>query len=234
MTTRKARPPEELVESCIMLVHHIARQYATTNSPVTLEDLISEGYIGLVQAAKKYDAHRGVRFSTFATTRIRGAMMDLMRRERPLSRPMEQKVTRFQTLQRELTRDLGRKPTERELALGLDISTAKLREIVRMRAVRVTSLDVQVHELHHEVLDESDSPEDIVVGAMLKRQLHGYLLRLSARDREILRRIYWLHQKQSQVSDELGISISRVSQLQVRALARLRLLLEQDEAESAA
>jgi RNA polymerase sigma factor for flagellar operon FliA len=225
---------EELIEGCITLVHHLARQYVAHNSAVSLEDLIGEGYIGLVQAAKKFEFDRGVKFSTFATTRIRGAMMDSLRRDRPLSRPMAEKVTRLQTTHEELSERLGRPPTEPELARKLSVSPAKLREIRRMRALRVTSLDVQVDELHQEVQDDSDSPEQMAVTAMLKRELRGHVARLIPRDREIIERVYWQRQKHSQVAYELGISESRVSQLQSRALARLQSMMAEDDAVSAA
>jgi RNA polymerase sigma factor for flagellar operon FliA len=233
MTTKEIQP-EQLVESCITLVHHLARQYAIHNASVSLEDLVSEGFIGLVQASQKFEPSRGVKFSTFATTRIRGAIMDSLRRDRPLSRPMLEKVTRFQALHEQLSGTLGRNPTEPELARSLRVTTKKLREIRRMHGLRVTSLDLQVDTMHQEVQDKSDSPEEVAVASTLKRELHGHVARLIPRDREIIQRIYWQRQKHSQVATDLGISESRVSQLQARALARLRCMMQEDTALSAA
>ena len=233
MTTKEISH-EELVGSCITLVHHLARQYAAHNSVVSLEDLVSEGFIGLVQAAQKFEPSRGVKFSTFATTRIRGAIMDSLRRDRPLSRPMLEKVTRFQALHEQLSESLGRDPTEPELARRLRVSPLKLREIRRMHALRVTSLDLHVDKMHQEVQDHSESPEEVAVASTLKRELRVHVARLLPRDREIIQRIYWQRQRHSQVATELGISESRVSQLQARAIARLRNMMEQDGALSAA
>ena len=226
--------PEELVESCMTLVHHLARQYSSQNASISLEDLVSEGYVGLVQASQKFEAGRGVKFSTFATTRIRGAMMDSMRRDRPLSRPMAEKIAKVASMSEHLAAKAGREPTQAEVALNLELSPAKAREVMRMRSLRVTSLDAQSEELHHEFADDDDTPEEQAIQTVLKQELRGHVARLMPRDRDIIHRIYWKQQKHSRVADDLGISESRVSQLQTRALGRLREMLTEDEAVKAA
>ena len=226
--------PEELVESCITLVHHLARQYTSQNSSISLEDLVSEGYVGLVQASHKFEAGRGVKFSTFATTRIRGAMMDSLRRDRPLSRPMAEKIAKVASLTEHMAAKAGREPTQAEVARNLHLTPSKASEVMRMRSLRLTSLDAQSEELHHEFADDEDSPEEQAIQTVLKQELRGHVARLMPRDRDIINRIYWKRQRHSQVADDLGISESRVSQLQTRALSRLREMLSDDEAVKAA
>jgi RNA polymerase sigma factor FliA len=221
--------PEELVQGCVTLVHHLARQYASQNSRISLEDLVSEGYVGLVQASKKFDEGRGVKFSTFATTRIRGAMMDSLRRARPLSRPMAEKIAKVTSLSDHLAAKAGREPTQVEVARNLHLSPAKASEVMRMRSLRLTSLDVQTEELHHEFADGEESPEEQAIQTVLEQELRGHVARLVPRDRDIIHRIFWLRQKHSTVADDLGISESRVSQLQTRALGRLRDMLAEDD-----
>lgn len=221
--------PEELVESCVTLVHHLARQYASQNSKISLEDLIGEGYIGLVQAAQKFDQRRGVKFSTFATTRIRGAMMDSMRRSRPLSRPMAEKIAKVSSLSDNMTAEAGREPTQTEIARKLRLSPTKASEVMRMRSLRLTSLDLQSEEMHREFADDEDTPEEQAIQTVLQQELRGHVARLLPRDREIIHRIFWLRQKHSAVAEDLGISESRVSQLQTRALGRLREMLNEDD-----
>jgi RNA polymerase sigma factor for flagellar operon FliA len=230
----QTRSREELIQSCILLVHHLARQYATPRSSVSLEDLIGEGYLGLVQAARKYDSRRSVRFSTYASTRVRGAMMDSLRRARPLSRPMETKISRLQAARRELAARLEREPTETELANRLRVSAAKLHEIERMAELQVTSLDCSLDGGSNEVPDGSESPEHLAVDAMFRRQLRRYVGRLEPRDREIILSVYWREQKLSEVAHRLGITQSRVSQLQARALSRLRSMIEEEDTLEAA
>lgn len=221
--------PEELVESCMTLVHHLARQYASQNSNISLEDLVSEGYVGLVQASQKFEEGRGVKFSTFATTRIRGAMMDSLRRDRPLSRPMAEKIAKVSSLSEHMAAREGREPTQIEVARKLCLTPAKASEVMRMRSLRLTSLEAQTEELHHEFADDGDTPEDQAILGVMKKELRGYVARLMPRDRDIIHRIYWQRQKHSKVAEDLGISESRVSQLQTRALGRLREMLADDE-----
>lgn len=220
---------EELVEGCMTLVHHLARQYISQNSAVSLEDLVSEGYVGLVQASQKFEEGRGVKFSTFATTRIRGAMMDSLRRERPHSRPMAEKIAKVGALTECTSATAGREPTQTEVARRLNLSPAKASEVMRMRSLRLTSLEAQTEELHHEFADDEDTPEEKAIQAVLKEELRGHVARLVPRDRDIINRIYWLRQKHNKVAADLGISESRVSQLQTRALGHLRAMLESDE-----
>jgi RNA polymerase sigma factor for flagellar operon FliA len=229
MTTQTATTTEELVQSCMSLVHHLARQYTSQNSSLSLEDLVSEGYVGLVQASQKFEEGRGVKFSTFATSRIRGAMMDSLRREMPLSRPMAERVAQYASLSEQVSAGTGREPTANEVARSLNLSPAKAVEVMRMRTLRLSSLDAQVDEQHQDIADEEETPEEQVVQTVLHEELRGHVARLTPRDREIIQRIYWLRQKHSQVAIDLGISESRVSQLQTRALGQLRRMLESDE-----
>jgi RNA polymerase sigma factor FliA len=221
--------PEELVKSCMTLVHHLAHQYSSQNTRISFEDLVSEGYLGLVQASRKFEENRGVKFSTFATTRIRGAMMDSMRRDRPLSRPMAEKIAQFALLSEQMAFKAGREPTQIEVARGLKLTPAKASEVMRMRALRLTSLDAQADEMHQEVPDDEETPEEQAIQTVLHEELRGHIARLLPRDREIIQRIYWQRQKHSQVADDLGISESRVSQLQSRALSRLRQMLNEED-----
>jgi RNA polymerase sigma factor for flagellar operon FliA len=217
---------DELVASCTRLVERYARQYAKQHGGISVEDLAGEGYIGLVQAAQKFEPGRGTRFTTFAAPRIRGAMIDALRRENPLSRPMADHVAKLKTGQETLRTRLGREPTESELAKELQISDEKAAEIINLRSLRITSLDAQADELAPYLSDERASPEDLAMQAMVSRELFRYLALLRPLDREILVRVYWWHQKHIEVAADLGISASRVSQRRSRALKRLRELID--------
>ena len=221
--------PEQLVEGCVTLVHHIARQYASQNRNISLEDLVSEGYLGLVQAAQKFEEGRGVKFSTFATTRIRGAMLDSMRRGRPLSRPMAEKVAKVTSLSEQATASSGQEPSRSEIARKLRLSPQKTEEVFRMQSLRLVSLDLETEGLHHDFADAEETPEEQAIQSVLQEELRGHVACLMPRDREIIRRIYWLREKHSKVAQDLGISESRVSQLQTRAIARLREVLTSDD-----
>lgn len=219
---------DELVTSCDKLVQSLARKYAGSHGACSLEDLAGEGYVGLLQAAQKFQPGRGIRFSTFAAPRIRGAMLDLLRRESPLSRPMATHVAKLKAEQDALWVRLGREPTQAELARRLPLSIKKANEVLGFRALRVISLDMQTDELGADVADSSASPEDLAVRNCVTRELTTYLARLQPQDREIIERIYWWHQKHIEVAVALGISASRVSQRRARALQRLREMITAD------
>ena len=219
---------DELVVGCCRLVQSLARQYATKYDGTSVEDLESEGYVGLVQAAKKFEPERGIRFSTFAAPRIRGAMIDLLRRESPLSRPMAAHVAKLKSDQDTLVGRLGREPTQEELVQEMSLPAEKAGEVIAFRRLRVTSLDAQADDLNAFLCDDRASPEDLAIQTMITRELKTYMARLRPQDREIIERIYWRQQKHIEVALDLGISASRVSQRRARALKRLREMILAD------
>jgi RNA polymerase sigma factor for flagellar operon FliA len=209
------------------MVRSLARRYARS-SGASAEDLESEGYVGLVQAAQKYQPKRGVQFATFAAPRIRGAMLDALRRDSLLSRPMASHVSRLKAEVDTLPSRLGREPTEDELAGALHLPAERTRKVLGYRGLTVTSLEQNVEELGPRLADARPSPEDQAVGKMLMHELQHYMQRLRPQDREIIERIYWRHQKQTEVADALGISASRVSQRRARAIKLLRQMIAVD------
>jgi len=219
---------EELIESCMSLVRFIAGQYSSQNSLIPFEDLVSEGYVGLVQAAAKYEPSRGVKFSTYAATRIRGSILDALRRENLLSRDVSRWVDQVSTTMQEMTDELGREPSDGEVAGRLNVTPRKLNEVRRMQALRVVSLDKRMGDYHEEYEGHDDSPEDFVVGKMLATELRGHVARLMPRDREVIQRIYWGREKHSSIASDLGISESRVSQIQKRAIQHIRRMMNED------
>jgi RNA polymerase sigma factor for flagellar operon FliA len=134
------RNQEELITGYSGLVVTIARQYAR-HSGTSIEDLVSEGYVGLVQAARKFQSRRGTQFSTFAAPRIRGAILDALRRDNLLSRPMAAEVARLKVKHDSLSSTLGRDPTQDEIAGALGISPDRAGQVLGFRGLTVTSLD---------------------------------------------------------------------------------------------
>jgi len=175
----------------------------------------------------------GTQFTTYAAPRIRGAMVDALRRENPLSRPMAGHVARLKLGQDVLRARLGREATQDELAKELVLSDQRTAEIIGLRSLHVASLDAQADDLVAYLADESASPEDLAIQAMVTRELMRYLALLRPLDREILVRVFWWHQKHIEVAAALGISASRVSQRRSRALKRLRELIDADGWEAA-
>lgn len=215
------------------LVRFIAGQYASQNSLMPFEDLVSEGYVGLVQAAAKYEESRGVKFSTYAATRIRGSILDALRRENLLSRDVSRWVEQVSSTTQEMTDELGREPSDGEVADRLNVTPRKLNEVRRMQSLRLVSLDKRIGDYHEEYEGHDDSPEDLVVGKMLATELRGHVARLMPRDREVIQRIYWKREKHSAIAADLGISESRVSQIQKRAIQHIRRMMEEGDRQAA-
>ncbi|MFP4623986.1 MAG: sigma-70 family RNA polymerase sigma factor, partial [Gemmatimonadota bacterium] len=204
-----------------------ATWYATA---LERDDLVSAGVMGLMDAVGAYDPARGYRFSTFAGTRIRGAMLDEMRRRDVAPRSVRRRQRALEEAVGRLSVELDRRPSSREVAedLGMDAQTVWRWkwEVERSRQVSLSKL------LTAERSGSSGSwhgGED--VEARLTRESELRLVRrelesLPERERLIVR-LYDLEQcTLREIADRLGVSQSRVSQLRTRALGRLRTRLD--------
>src|SRR3954462_7087500 len=118
-----------LTSQHVGLVHHVARQLSRRlHDKVDLDELVSAGSIGLLQAAASYEPARGLPFSPYAVPRIRGSMLDELRRHDHMSRGARRKARAISTARESLTRQLGREPKAAELAAELNLSPSTLRE----------------------------------------------------------------------------------------------------------
>jgi RNA polymerase sigma factor for flagellar operon FliA len=219
-----------LVERHLALVHHFARRMEPrTGGALERADLVSAGVVGLMDAVSVYDPERGYRFSTFAATRIRGAMLDEIRRRDVAPRSVRRKQREIEQARDRLAVELDRAPLHPELAdrLGLDPQTLwRWRwDVERSRRVSLTEVVTARHGAQAEpsmpVMDPAEV-EDRLTREAETRRLQRELFRLPERERKILE----LHDLQSltlrEIGERLGISESRVSQLRSRALRTLR------------
>src|SRR5258705_9523191 len=138
--TRPARVPppitapipldrEQLITQNIGLVHHVARQLASRLSTAAeLDELVSAGSLGLVQAADSFDRKRGLSFSTYAVPRIRGAILDELRKQDPMTRNVRRRTRDVTRARDVLASRLNRAPTDAELSDLLDVPTETLRK----------------------------------------------------------------------------------------------------------
>src|SRR5690349_13822917 len=118
-----------LTSQHVGLVHHVARQLSRRlHDKVDLDELVSAGSIGLMQAAASYEPARGLTFSTYAVPRIRGSMLDELRRHDHMSRGARKKARALSAAREALTRQLGREPRATEIAAELNVSPTTLRE----------------------------------------------------------------------------------------------------------
>jgi RNA polymerase sigma factor FliA len=222
----RAKFESELVRENLALVQYVTSEIAhRVPSHVNRGDLVSAGMLGLAQAARSFDPERGIAFDRFASTRIRGALLDELRGRDWASRSVRSRARGMQQATDELTNRLGRPPTADEVAAALHLPTETVRKLVD-DVHRATVLN------YESLVLDGDAEEFLTAGelgpedAILERERRSVLTDAVAALPERLRRVvvgYFFEERSMQsLADELGVSESRVSQLRAEALLLLK------------
>lgn len=216
------------------LVKHIAaRVILGLPAHADVGDLIGDGVFGLLDALEKFDPARGVKFETYAYTRIRGAMLDGLRKVDPLSANTRRDYGRAEAVSDALAADLGRTPTEAEVAAALDMPLEEYRALLAYVARGLAmSLDTmwETAKANGDQFDMADvlidrSAEDPAEAAERSEeaaQLRAAVGRLPPREAEVLHLLYWRQLAPKEAADIMHLSVSRISQLHTKAVLRLR------------
>ena len=223
---------EHLITANSRLVISVAKKYIGRGVPFI--DLIQEGNIGLIRAAKKFDYRRGYKFSTYATWWIRKAVSRAIADQaRTIRVPvhMTDQLTRMFRLQTQLKQELGRDPSIDELAAAMQITKDKVVAMLRV-AQHPLSLEMPTTAEGDSVLGDfvedqnTPAPEDTAEYNVLRQHLDKVLQTLPAREVRILQLRYGLPDGQKhtlqEVGDKMGVSRERVRQIERQALQRLR------------
>ena len=215
----------------------VQRMIPQVPSFMTKEDMISAAMVGLVDAANKFDATKGVKFKTFAEYRVRGAILDEMRKLDWFSRSMRDKQNQLTQTMLRLERQFGRSPEEEEMASELGLSMDEYHDLL----AEVSHLGcVSLHEtLDHSEEGRSflDNLEDMAgpdIGETLEKEemtriMAEILEELSEKERLVVALYYYEELTQKEIAEVLSVSEGRVSQLHSQALLKLRVKLINSE-----
>jgi RNA polymerase sigma factor for flagellar operon FliA len=231
-TTRDESLRQTLLERHLGLVHHVALGILRKAPPhAELDDLVSAGTIGLLEAVDKFEPDYGLAFSTFAQPRIRGAILDDLRRRDHVSRSQRKRMRDIGQARERLAGELGRDPDARELASALDVPVDTYWKWDRalQRASKV-SLDqpldgAEGREMRPmEVVPDEDAemPDETVARKEEVDLLREHILELPSREREVLSLYYFEELKLREIAEVFGVTESRISQIRSQAIKRLR------------
>ena len=222
---------EELVTRHVGLVHYLARRlHQTLADDADLDELVSAGFTGLLAAADGYDASRGLAFSTYAATRIRGAMLDELRRLDPLSRGARSRARHLEQTRDRLAQSLHRQPDARELAAALETDLDGLVELERdLRDQLPLRLDAPSRSDDEDTRSRGDRipivefDVDLELDRERERERLRDALRTLDRDAlEVLVLSFFEDRSLREIAPRLGVTESGVSRIRSRALRQLR------------
>jgi RNA polymerase sigma factor for flagellar operon FliA len=213
-------------------VESLARRMASTMPhSIDLGDLVQDGVIGLIDAARRFDEDRGIKFETFAERRVRGAMIDALRRD-AWPRGVRRVRRELEAAREALRRELGGEPTLADLAKRVGADESRLeRTIVRISTIESTSPMAHAEGIDSATLpavlvpSEPPAPDSLFEQSEIRDRVRAAMAKLPPRERHIVRLYYFAEATMKQIGEAIGVNESRVSQLHARAMQRLRALM---------
>ena len=213
----------------VPFVEAMARRMASSMPhSIDLGDLVQDGMIGLIDAAHRFDERRGIKFETFAERRVRGAMIDALRRD-AWPRGVRKVRRELEAAREKLRHELGTEPSLADLAQHMGFDEAALsRTIVRIKAIESTSPLASVDPGQGASLPpvmmppEQPRPDQACEQGDIAKRVRDAIKALPARERKVIGRYYYGDVTMKEIGSEIGVNESRVSQLHARAVQRLR------------
>jgi RNA polymerase sigma factor for flagellar operon FliA len=242
ITDQAAR--QAAIEQYLPLVRYVMRRLPVQLGELESGDLLNYGVIGLIEAWDRFDPERGLTFEAYAVARIRGALMDALRKHDVLSRSSRRKARMIEAKRTELTQDLGREPSRAELAEALAVTPAELQRMINEVSVSVVSMS-SLTPSNADGEEYSGSPAENIADAdahtfpfALEKSeqiaaLAQAVKELPERQQLLLTLYYKEKLSMAEIAQVLDISGTRVGQIHAQALMRLRRALTADEAPTA-
>jgi len=226
---------ERLLMEHLTSVRFIARKlHQTLPRHVELEDLISAGMVGLMEACNRFDARRHVQFKSYAQFRIRGAILDWLRTLDWGPRELRRKGRAIAEATRVLTQRLGRAPGEHEIAQAMEMELEELQQLIgELRSLELGSLNAERskddddEELEYVPASPEEDPLFVCLAAESRQRLIDAIEELPEKERLVLTLYYYEELTMREIGLTLGVVESRVSQIHSGALRRLRTVMGQ-------
>ena len=204
------------------------RMAATMPNSVDVGDLVQDGVLGLIDAANRFDEDRGIKFETFAERRVRGAMIDALRKD-AWPRGVRRQRRELDTAREELRRELGHEPSMADLAARVGSDEKRLsRTIVRINTIEATSPLATGEHMDESSLptalvpSEPDAPDAAYEKLETRDRVRAAIQSLPWREAKVIGLYYYGEVTMKQIGAEIGVNESRVSQLHARAIRRMR------------
>ncbi len=224
---RKKENP--LVVSGIPFVQQLARRVAATMPhSIDIGDLVQDGVIGLIDAARRFDGGRGIKFETFAERRVRGAMIDALRKD-AWPRGVRRQRRELEAARESLRRENGCEPSLADLAAKVGTDEKRLgRTIVRINTIESTSSVANRDHIDESTLpralipSEPEQPDAAFEREEVRVRVSAAIASLPPREQMVIGRYYYGEATMKEIGSEIGVNESRVSQLHARAIRRLK------------
>lgn len=237
MKTLTQLPPLEiLIEEFLPSINYYANRYSYLGQPVlSKEDLVSAGITGLIEAYRRYDPSKKVKFRTYAEKRIRGAIIDEIRKLDIIPRSVRERANKVEETVKELYRKKGEMPQEEEIALALGLSIEEYFKLLdNLKGIQFVDLEIfkNLNEFDEDPLEnlissEEDLENNIIFKDLIDK-LEKALEKLHEKERLVLALYYYEGLTMKEVAKVLGYTEGRISQIHTQAILKLRTLLHDE------
>ena len=223
-TKSKAIKDLLIVEYAPLVKYIAGRVSVNIGYRVDNDDLIGYGIFGLMDAIDKFDYYKGNKFETYASLRIRGSIIDAIRKMDWVPRDLRQKNKQLEAAYGALETEIGREPTEEELAAKLEITVEETKTLIKKAAiVNLISLDDYLEQNHEDTsFSDNESPAEAYDKKEIAEILAKAIDKLTDREKQVVTLYYFEDMTLKEIAKILDVSESRVSQLHSKAVVKLR------------